>query len=148
MDRTGTHRPRDTSKGRIVQGKTFGDTPVGNGLTLLILCCRRVQGIRLWHWPTAFDILTKIGIHLVPDTASILMQTRNLLFKGAFNLKNFISRTNQRTYTCHEGGGSVVDKDSHGPALILLPSIQIRIGKADPVPDSGARKLNKINKWI
>ncbi len=64
----GTH-PRDA---------TFGDTPVGNWLTLLILCCSRVQGIRLWHWFTACDILTKIGIRIVPDTASVLMLSRKL----------------------------------------------------------------------
>ncbi len=34
-----------------------------------------------------------------------------------------------------------MDQDPHGSELILLSSIQIRIGNADPVPDSGARKI-------
>ncbi len=36
MDRTGTRRPRDTSsKGHIVQGKTFADTSVEDGYSIV-----------------------------------------------------------------------------------------------------------------
>jgi hypothetical protein len=55
MDRTGTHRPRDTSSiGRIVQGKSFGDTSVRDGLTLYCTgyfaqCSQRQRSPRIQH---------------------------------------------------------------------------------------------------
>ncbi len=90
---TGTHRPRDTSKGGThprdasSNEKRSGTHRSGTDNIAHFMLQQGYRVCGLWHCPTAFDILTNIGIPNVPDKASVSIPARNHLRYDIFSSK-------------------------------------------------------------